>query len=198
MARSKAYHHGDLRHALIAEALSLIASRGIGALTVREVARRAGVSHAASYRHFADRAALIAAVAEEGFRGMLAAMQGARGRARTPAAQFQALGVAYVEYAAAHPAILRVMFSPEVADKSRHAGLKRAADALYGLLVESIRRGQGAGLVAKGDPEDLAFTAWSLVHGCATLIVDGQLAGESPKRLAEASTRVLFEGLRAR
>src|SRR2546428_10887865 len=129
MGKKRPYHHGNLRQALIDAALELIEERGVPALTLREVARRVGVTHAAPQRHFAGRAALVAAVAEQGFRGLGAHVAAVRASARTPAQQLRALGVAYVEYALAHPAHLRVMFSPEVADKSRHPQLAPPAQA---------------------------------------------------------------------
>src|SRR5437879_2813384 len=102
MGKKRPYHHGNLRQALVDAALELIEERGVSALTLREVARRVGVTHAAPQRHFADRAALVAAVAEEGFRGLGAHVAVVRASARTPAQRLRALGVAYVEYALAH------------------------------------------------------------------------------------------------
>src|SRR5437667_2422178 len=110
MGKKRPYHHGNLRQALIDAALELIEERGVSALTLREVARRVGVTHAAPQRQFADLAALVAAVAEQGFRGLPAHVAAVRGSARTPAQRLRALGVAYVEYALAHPAHLRVIF----------------------------------------------------------------------------------------
>src|SRR5207244_11860231 len=138
MGKKRPYHHGNLRQALIDAALELIEERGVSALTLREVARQVGVTHAAPQRHFADRAALVAAVAEQGFRGLAAHVASVRGSARTPAQRLRALGVAYVEYALAHTAHLRVMLSPDVADNSRHPNIVAAAQPVNETLNEHI------------------------------------------------------------
>src|SRR5437660_6393584 len=195
MGKKRPYHHGNLRQALIDAALELIEERGVSALTLREVARQVGVTHAAPQRHFADRAALVAAVAEQGFRGLAAHVAAVRGSARTPAQRLRALGVAYVEYALAHPAHLRAMFSPEVADKSRDPELAAAAQAVHGTLVEQIANGQRQGSVAPGDPDELSFAAWSMVHGCAVLLIDGQAMGRSKRALIDAVVDRLYLGL---
>src|SRR5438128_9446581 len=195
MGKKRPYHHGNLRQALIDAALELIEERGVSALTLREVARQVGVTHAAPQRHFADRAALVAAVAEQGFRGLAAHVAAVRGSARTPAQRLRALGVAYIEYAIAHPAHLRVMFSPEVADKTRYQELQRAADAVHDMLHGGIEKAQREGLVRRGDPNALAFAAWSMVHGCATLLIDGQARRTPVRTLIESAVRTLHDGL---
>lgn len=198
------YHHGNLRRALLDAALEILGGEGAGALSLREVARRAGVSHAAPFRHFADKQDLVAAVAEEGFRAMAAEM-----RAATPAsldhpvARLQALGVRYVTFAVAHPAHFRVMFGPEVADRRRHPALRAAADETFGLLVGALADCQRAGLVRSGEPRELALAAWATVHGLASLVISGQLPGERgepPESVEELAVRVtasLFRGLMA-
>jgi AcrR family transcriptional regulator len=200
MRRKRAYHHGNLRQALIDAALELIEQRGVPALTLREVARRVGVTHAAPHRHFADRAALVAAVAEQGFRGLRAHMEAVRASApaRAVSQRLRALGVAYVQYALAHPAHLRVMFSPEVADKSRYPELAAAAQEVHETLVSQIVEGQREGAVAPGDPDELSFAAWSMVHGCAILLIDGQASKRSPAASIDAAMDRLHLGLAPR
>src|SRR3954471_12975444 len=112
--RKRPYHHGDLRRTLLDTALKMVKEAGPGALSLRELARRAGVSHAAPYRHFASREALIGALAVEGFRGLGAEMQACAGDERDPMRRFRALGVAYVRYAVAHPGHFKVMFSSDL------------------------------------------------------------------------------------
>src|SRR4029079_8364193 len=102
-ARRKPYHHGDLRRTLLDAALALVASQGVGALSLRELARKAGVSHAAPYRHFESREALLAALATEGFLGLGAEMMQTAAGEPNPLLRFRALGVAYVIYAVRHP-----------------------------------------------------------------------------------------------
>lgn len=196
--RRSSYHHGNLRRALLDGALRLVQREGAEALTLRAVARLAGVSQAAPYRHFTDKQALLAAVAEEGFRALTAAMQRAAVRADSALARFRALGLAYVEFASAHPAHFRVMFGREAADRSAHPSLRAAAEETFGLLVEAVRECQRTGLVRAGDPEELALSAWSIVHGLSALSVDGQLQALGDKgtaALALSATENLFLGL---
>jgi len=171
------YHHGNLRRALLDAALALVERQGADALTLRAAARRAGVSQAAPYRHFRDKEALLAAVAEEGFRAMTAGMRRAAAfHAGDPLGRFQAHGLAYIEFASGHPAHFRVMFGRVAADRSVHPGLMQAAAEAFGLLVGAIRDCQEAGVVRDGGPEELALCAWSATHGLSALAVDGQLA----------------------
>jgi AcrR family transcriptional regulator len=200
-SKSKPYHHGDLRHALIEASLALIAEEGFAALTLREVARRAGVTHAAPYRHFADKEALLAAVAEEGFRAMAAQMRERMDRETGPTQRLFACGVAYVLFAIQHPAHFRVMFGPHFTRRVDHQALAQEGGNAFGLLVQSIIEGQKAGELREGEPMPLALMSWSLVHGLASLLVDGQLqnitaGGPTAEQLAVFQTGMLFEGLR--
>lgn len=199
--RRTRYHHGDLRRALLDAALALVEREGAEALTLRAAARRAGVSQAAPYRHFRDKEALLAAVAEEGFRAMTEGMrQAAAPHAGDPLGRLRASGSAYIEFATSHPAHFRIMFGRGAADRSAHLGLMEAAREAFGVLVGGIRECQEAGIVRQGDPEDLALCAWSATHGLSTLAVDGQL-GERAARLedlAQAVTGNVFFGLGAR
>jgi AcrR family transcriptional regulator len=184
-AREKRYHHGDLRRTLLDASLALIAKEGIGALSLREVARRAEVTHAAPYHHFPDRAALLSAIAEEGFTLLLREMQAARAAAKDrPDARLAATGAGYLRFALRHPAHFRVMFRPELIGKS--AALETASAAAYGLLVDSVAACQKADLAPRGDPRPLVLTAWSTVHGLASLWLDGPLSREAgEKELAQ-------------
>lgn len=195
------YHHGDLRRALIEASLALISEEGFSALTLREVARRAGVTHAAPYRHFADKEALLAAVAEEGFRAMATQMRERMEPESSPSARLLACGVAYVLFAVQHPAHFRVMFGPHFTQPKDHAGLSQEGSNAFGLLVQSITQGQQAGELRQGEPLPLALMAWAQVHGLASLLVDHQLdqpgqGAPKAEELALFQTRLLFEGLR--
>jgi AcrR family transcriptional regulator len=195
------YHHGDLRRALLDAALELIRTRGLDALSLRAVARAAGVSHAAPYHHFADRRALLAAVAEEGFHALTAAMLERVRAVPAPAARLQESGVAYVLFAIRHPAHFRVMFSPELAEPLDQPALRGAALASYEVLGASLRLCQEAGLVRGGDPGVLSRAAWAQVHGLATLLLDGYFGAEGrdevvAERMAREVTDLLWEGLR--
>jgi len=196
------YHHGNLPRALVAAAVRLVETEGVDALTLRGTARKAGVSQAAPYRHFADKQALLAAVSEEGFRALTEAMrQASAPHQGDPLGRFRALGEAYVRFATAHPAHYRVMFGRATADRGAHPSLAAAAEETFGLLVAAIRDCQQAGLVRPGDPEELALATWSTSHGLSSLAVDGQLSvmGERPlESLTQVVLANIFFGLGSR
>ena len=196
-----AYHHGNLRRALVEAAIELMRTGGPEALTLREAARRAGVSQAAPYRHFKDKRALVAAVAEEGFRALTKEMQEAQAaEGRDPMRRLRALGLTYVRFALKHPSHFRVMFGREVADKSDLPELAQAANETFGLLASGVSASQAAGLAPKGEAMSLAVAAWAMVHGLAALLIDGQLtklSGGSAEDLARIATTALFGGGRS-
>jgi AcrR family transcriptional regulator len=170
------YHHGDLRQALIDAALTIILEdRDAANVSLREVARRVGVSQAAPYRHFADKDALLAAVAEEGFQRLLNALQVDIGSDPDPLVRLQASGVAYVKFAIAHPAHYRVMFSTFRVDQENNSSLNAAAGKAFAVMVDVISAGQAIGAIQPGNPRQLAWVTWSLVHGLALLLIDRQL-----------------------
>lgn len=196
----KPYHHGDLRRALLDAALESIDEQGMEGLSLRGIARRAGVSHAAPYHHFSDRAALVAAVAEEGFRFLRQAMLDRIADVEEPRRRLQQVGVGYVLFAVRHPAHFRVMFSPEVTDKRTHPSLEAAAGAAFGVLSDAIHECQAAGALRERDIEVLSATAWSLVHGLAVLSLAGRLHVPCAdpmdvEALTTTVTDVLWEGL---
>lgn len=163
MSRSKkatsAYHHGNLREALLDAAERLLPASGPERLSLREVAREAGVSHGAPYHHFESREALLAAVAERGFEGLAAAMSAVRGK--KPFDRLVGICEAYVDFAAQHPTRFHLMFGPVLA--SRAAGLEQAGHRAFFVLVEAAQA---------FDPEHampLALAGWSLAHGLAHL-----------------------------
>jgi AcrR family transcriptional regulator len=174
------YHHGALRPALIAAARALLDEGGPEAVGVRESARRVGVTPTATYRHFRDKEALLAAVAAEGFREFGAALAEA-GRAAEP---LPAMGAAYVDFALANPGMFRLMFSPLLAGRADNPELRAAAEAAFDALRGGVRARGGAG--EGGDAA--AIAAWSLVHGLSHLILDGVL----PKADAETFKRAIL------
>jgi AcrR family transcriptional regulator len=158
------YHHGDLRPALVRAAQKLLEKAGPEALSLREVARRAGVSHNAPYRHFSGREALLAALAAEGFRRLGEALAATTGRA---------MGEAYVRFALEHPQLFRLMFGGRLRF-ARHRPLAEAAAQPYEALLGAFRAQP-----AIGDPEKAAAAAWALVHGLAHLLLDGHFARQA-------------------
>ena len=172
------YHHGDLRRALLQGAIELLAEGGPAGLTMRGAAQRAGVSPAAPYRHFTDKRAMLAAVAEEGFLALERACVGAVGHETDAVEAFWRRGVAYVTFAIENPAHYRVMFGPEIPDKRAYEGLFVAAAAAFEALRNSLEACVAAGLFGEDQIELRAMRAWSLVHGLASLFIDGQFAAQ--------------------
>jgi AcrR family transcriptional regulator len=172
--RRHSYHHGDLKQALTSAALSLVAEKGPKGFTLTEAARRAGVSAAAPYRHFADKAELLAAVAEQGFRELHADLVAAADRASDPKDRVIELGRTYVRWAVTHPDYYQVMFGTESL-KAEHPGLAVAAEQAFGDLLDAITTCQQAGAVRIDDPLEIAAPLWSLVHGLASLGIGGDL-----------------------
>ena len=174
--RPDRYHHGDLRRALLLEAVRTIHAEGAAALTLRGVGDRLGVSRTALYRHFADKQALLDEVAAEGFRMLRAALHEAWGTGGR--AGFDAMGIAYVHFAVAHPSHYRVMFgglaARHEASPADAEGAGESADA-FQVLVDAIVAEQAAGRIRREDPQALAFYIWSMVHGVAMLALDGLL-----------------------
>jgi AcrR family transcriptional regulator len=199
-ARPRAYHHGDLKAALVEAAAEILQNEGLEGLTLRAVARRAGVSQAAPYRHFDDRRALVGAVAERGFRrlqdAMLQAMQ-APGGGR---AGLKQVAFTYIRFALDNPTEYRVMFGPEVAVTDDLPELRTAARSTLGFVAQAIAQLQKAGLVGPGDPNLIAVATWATLHGLAILILDRQTAGVAPQTdaLVEEATRILMFGMAAR
>lgn len=199
--KRKPYHHGDLRSALIDAAARLVRREGAAQASLREIAREAGVSHAAPYHHFDDRESLLAEVAVVGFEGLGAALRkGARSNAASdPLTRLQGAGVAYVEFAVENPEIYRLMFGGLLSDRKRYPTLQAAANAAFGVLLELLGRG--------GEPHEstavnpVALASWSTVHGLASLMLEGLLVEETEAmgtdELARQVTMILGRGLRS-
>jgi AcrR family transcriptional regulator len=196
--RRRPYHHGNLRSALVEAALGLVTREGVEALTLRGTARVAGVSPAAPYRHFADKRALLAAVAEEGFRLLAAALRAASAPDAGPLERFRGRGRAYVTFATTHPSHFRVMFDRELADREPFPALREAAGDAFAALVDGMVDAQRAGVVRDGDPRELGLTAWATMHGLSTLLLDGRVQamyGRSVEDLVAMVGTNLYLGL---
>jgi AcrR family transcriptional regulator len=171
----RSYHHGNLRRALLDEALATIRAEGVDGLTLREIGARLGVSRTALYRHFADKRALLTAVATEGFRMLRQQLVAAwEGGGRGPAAS-QAMGVAYVRFAVANPSHYRVMFSRFIDAEPQDPELAAEAGAAFQALVDAVAALQRDGIVRGDDTVLVARFIWAVVHGVAMLAIDGQL-----------------------
>lgn len=168
--RTRAYHHGDLRRALIDTALQILQEEQNWEFTLRELARRAGVSHAAPYKHFSDKRELLAEVAAVGFRALQQAMEkAAAGHEGEPEELLAVLGETYVAFALESPARFRLMFGPVRDDEPPVPALQAAAREAF----ESLRAAVAGGGGEQVDIRTLA--AWSLVHGLATLLIDRRI-----------------------
>ncbi|MEU6276321.1 TetR/AcrR family transcriptional regulator [Streptomyces populi] len=182
---ARPYHHGDLRRAILGAALDVIAAEGPSAVSLRDLARRAGVSHAAPAHHFKDRVGLLTAIAAEGF-GLLAT-------ALDDAGDLRDAGVRYVRFAREHPAHFQVMFAPELL-RANDLELATARTLAGGRLRAAVSAVPAEG---RGPDARLAgIAAWSLAHGFATLLIshnlDGQVGGQDPDEVFHALTGMLF------
>ena len=190
------YHHGDLRRALIETAMGMLHEDKGWQFTLREVARRAGVSHAAPYKHFPDKAALLAEMALLGFDRLRQATMTAKSRRpKSLRDEFFAIGRAYVQFGVSNPALYRLMFSAD-ADEAADVHLNERALAAFGVLIELLKRGQTEGILRKRDVRGQAAACWAQLHGITMLTIDGLLLPEKvgPKPL-DAALMTLFEGL---
>jgi AcrR family transcriptional regulator len=171
--RPRPYHHGNLREALLQGAVRVIAEVGPSAFTLREVARRAGVSHNAPYRHFRDKDAILTAVAAEGFRELTVAMREAGERQSKALDKLKQSGLAYVAFAVRRPEHFAVMFDAPVRGGSDPDYAKTSQEA-FGTLMTFIQDCQEEGQLPRGNTLERALYAWSLVHGIAKLVVAGR------------------------
>jgi len=171
----RSYHHGNLRRALLDEALATIRAEGVEGLTLREIGARLGVSRTALYRHFADKAALLEAVATEGFRTLREQLVAAWEAGGRGPAGFAAMGVAYVHFAAANSSHYRVMFGGFVDHETRRPDLASEGEGAFQALVDALTELQRDGLVRSDDSVTMARFVWAVVHGVAMLWIDGQL-----------------------
>ena len=186
---SRTYHHGSLRRALLDAAVEVIQESGPADLRLRELARRAGVSHAALAHHFSDKAGLLTALAEEGYTLLADELAAERARSR----DFVELGVAYVRFALRHRAHFEVMNRPDLYDRkdaALMAAQARAGAALHGGLAELA-----GGRLGK-DARTGSLAAWSIVHGFASLCLNGMFAADvtkDPEASARAVARLLLD-----
>ena len=188
-----AYHHGDLRRALLAETARTIRKEGVDGVTLRAVGKRLGVSRTALYRHFADKPALLAAVAREGFQAFSRDLSQAWTAAGGGRDGFRAMGAAYVKFAITNPSHYRVMFGAFKDLCERDAELAADAQASFQVLLDAVVMLQQGGLLRGDPPQTVAQYIWATVHGVAMLAIDGQL-GPDPKA-AEALATFALERL---
>lgn len=196
MPRSQPYHKENLRQTLIEAAVGLVGEVGPRAFTLREVARRAGVSHNAPYRHFAAKDDLLVAVAEEGFARLTLSMRKWMTRGESAVERLQLSGCGYVDFALRWPNHFQVMFDLPIASLAERGSTQLGAEA-FQVLLNCIRAAQEAGALPAVDPLPQAFTCWSLMHGISKLTVNRNLPMKRAATLGfvRSATHALFGGL---
>jgi AcrR family transcriptional regulator len=195
--------HGDLREALVQAGLKLLTEQGLAGLSLRGAAQLAGVSHAAPYRHFADKEALVAAIAERGFRLLTASMReelAASGAAGT-VDKLYALGVGYVRFGTRHPDYLRVIFG-RLIDEDVSPELRAAGEEAWRALRDIVAAGLDRGDLQGGDPDNVSLSCWSMVHGLSGLLSSGNVplpaSAAALRELVVSQMRLLGHGIVAR
>ena len=195
--RDGGYHHGNLREALLEAGYRIVDAEGPEAISMRALAREAGVSSAAPFRHFADKQVLLDAIAEKAGAEVDLKLDGAAVDCTDALTQFRAMTVAYVRFAAEHPALFDLIHSRS-AVSGRFLG--QINDERRLKLITLIIEGQNAGLIPEADPELIAFTSEALTHGLARMIADRHprvrdLSSEDARKLALAATHLLQTGI---
>jgi AcrR family transcriptional regulator len=204
--KARPYHHGDLRRALVDAAFALLTEERNWDFSLREVSRRAGVSHTAAYNHFAEKRDLLAAVAAQGFDLLRTRMLDAIAQVTTADDALMASGHAYVGFAVEKPALYRLMFGPVLATRyaDRPEATRAAGAATKAVLEEILLRGARAGLFAIAPMGGRALAAatlacWSAVHGLSMLVIDGEDdAGLPTHDIVEQLIGNLLDGLKPR
>ena len=182
-SNDRPYHHGQLPASLVQAALDLLAEGGTDAVSLRAVARRAGVSAMAPYRHFASKEALLAAVAVQGFQSLRAVIQAADDAA-SPGQALIEQAVAYVTFALENPALIRLMFGPK--HEGPHPVLDATGDTAFAVLARRV----AAETPETADRQASIFACWSLVHGLAMLLLDNRFAGHGSETPAQLTRRI--------
>jgi AcrR family transcriptional regulator len=193
---------GVLRARILRASIELIEEEGLAHLSMREVARRAGVTHQAPYHHFADREAILGEIAEQGFRLLCERMEtvareNPRGTPQREVGRLIALGETYVEFACKHPAHFRIMFRPELVDLERCPGAKAEGDKAFSTVQRIVHEAIEGGVPAMPNEEALVAFLWSAGHGLACLLLDGPLAMEMPDTAREAQIAGVMSATRA-
>lgn len=187
------YHHGDLARALLEEAVRLIREVGPDAVSIRELARRIGVNHAAVYRHYEDKDTLLAAVAEDGWRSLAQEIERSLDapslRDASSVDRLVAIGAAYTRFALAHPAHYGVMTGPRLNEAGRFPSLEVPIQRAFDLIVAELELGRARGHFEGGTTLDWGLRVWMFAHGYVTLVL-GRRVAVKPARVEEYFERL--------
>jgi AcrR family transcriptional regulator len=179
----KGYHHGNLREAILNESIIWIKKKGVESLSLREIAKKLGVTHSAPNRHFPKKETLLATLIETGFiQFRLALLEGKKDIDIHPKEAFIAMGVSYLRFANENPELYRLMFSNNVDDMSQYPTCEKAGLESFEVLLSAVITLQTRGILKKCDPKEMAFLIWSFTHGYVMLLQDGRLAGIDSKQ----------------
>ena len=171
------YHHGDLKNALIKAGVEILTKEGIGSLSLRKVALRAGVSHSAPYAHFSDKQSLIAAISTEGFRQLYAELVAVVSlHAADPRRQLVEGAQAYTRFALDNPDIFKIMFSSALEKEKEYPAFVEISQKTFARVLDVVRACQVAGVLKPGAPDVLAVSIWGQVHGIVSLALEGQIS----------------------
>lgn len=177
MSRKNSYHHGDLKNALIQAGIEILSKEGVNGLSLRKVARKAGVSHAAPYAHFTDKQALVAAISTAGYEKLYDKVYDAvQHHQGDPLRQFVEAAWAYVEFALTDPDHFKITLSGVVEKEKDYPAFVDISHKSFGLIVELVEAGQRAGILNEGPPDLVAVSVWGLVHGFVSLILEDQIS----------------------
>jgi AcrR family transcriptional regulator len=188
----KAYHHGDLREALLEAGERMLEREGVAGLSLRKLGRELGVTPGAPYRHFEDKDALLAALAAVGYRRLRNEMTRDIESVEDAEEQLKRSGTGYVRFATTHPELFRLMFgwTPTVEDEELHEAGEAAYAAFEGILQNCRKQG-----LLRLSVDEAGLMAWSAVHGAAFLLIDGRLKLDLPAPQAECVLDHLHKGI---
>jgi AcrR family transcriptional regulator len=191
MPKRKTYHHGDLKNALIKAGVDILAKEGVSGLSLRKVASKAGVSHAAPYSHFADKQALIAAISTEGFRQLYERVNSVVEEFKTrPSRQLVEVAWSYVQFAMDDRDRFKVMFSGILEKEREYPEFVAESQRNFQLVKTIVEANQAAGVLRSGPSDLVALSAWGTIHGFVMLLLEGQI---SHTVLDQMSLRELVE-----
>ena len=194
------YHHGNLKQALLDEAIAEIRANGVENLSLRALARGVGVSQTAPYRHFTDKDALLAELATQAFNDLAAAARAELQPQRNALENVIAAGIAYVRFGINHPEKYRLMFGTSIAQRDSYPELTTAGNGAFELLSALIAQGQQAGIFVAGNAELMANACWSSLHGFVLLSIDGLFARRelpaSPEEMLQYQVEFTLRGIK--